>query len=404
MTQPAPQQTASGDRLARFRHLREQLAPARDPGEALAQGAYVERPDTLGRSIAAELTLAPASSHVVIGGVGSGKTTELLVVDLVLDSVEDTEALFIDVSRRHDIGRTKPGVVLAQVGLALADWTEAQRLQHQSPKAKRAIEELRALALGYIDPPWDPEPYYPVTPGILNPPDELDEAVQPFANCIRTLLEELSDRRPHFVVLLDGLDRMTDVSKFEEIVREDIKGLGSLGIGVVLVGPLRALYGIDRALLEFFDRFYYQPWFDVERDEGARQVLRSMLTRRVPPTDFEGQAIDCLISYSGGVARDLLALAQSACVEAYIQGVNEIGVRQVEASVDAFGRKHMQGLRPEEIEVLQRVRSRGEFVHTRESDLGLLMTRRVLEYRGQDQLPRYVVHPTIDRFLKGMQP
>ncbi|MBN1609953.1 MAG: hypothetical protein JW940_25220 [Polyangiaceae bacterium] len=404
MSQPAPQQTASEDRLARFRRLRGQLAPARDPSEVLVQGGYVERPDSVGRRIAAELELAPASSHVLIGGVGSGKTTELLVVDLILDAVDDTEALFVDVSRRHDIGRMKPGVVLAQVGLALTEWMDASTPGQQSRMAKSAADTLRALALGYIDPPWDPEPDYDETPGILDPPEQLDDAVQPFANCIRTLLGELSDLRPHFVVLLDGLDRMIDVSKFEEIVRQDIKALLSLGIGIVLVGPLRALYGVNKVLLEFFERSYYQPWLDVERDEGARQLLRSMLTQRVEPTVFEEKAIDRLVGSSGGVARDLFALAQSACLEAYLQGIDQIGVSQVEASVDAFGRKHMQGLRPEEIEVLQRVRTRREFVHTSESDLGLLMTRRVLEYRDRNQQPRYVVHPTIARFLKAMEP
>jgi hypothetical protein len=298
----------------------------------------------------------------------------------------------------------KPGVVLAQAGLALTDWIEVHAAGQQSLKARRATEDLRALALGYVDAPWDDGPDYPVTPGILDPPDQLDDAVQPFANCIRTLLEELSGHKPHFIVLLDGLDRMTDVSKFEEIVRQDIKALSSLGIGIVLVGPLRALYGIDKVLVEFFDGSHYQPWLDVERDEGARQLLRVMLTRRVSSTAFDDKAIDRLVASSGGVARDLLALAQSACVEAYVQGVDEIGVSQVEPSVDAFGRKHMQGLRPEEIEVLQRVRNRREFVHTSESDLGLLMTRRVLEYRDQNQQPRYVVNPTIAGFLEAMEP
>jgi hypothetical protein len=79
-------------------------------------------------------------------------------------------------------------------------------------------------------------------------------------------------------------------------------------------------------------------------------------------------------------------------------GADVIGIREVEAAVDAFGRKHMQGLRSGEIEVLQRVLNKGTFVQTSEDDLTLLMTRRVLEYRHQAR-PHYKVHPTIAPFL-----
>jgi hypothetical protein len=78
-----------------------------------------------------------------------------------------------------------------------------------------------------------------------------------------------------------------------------------------------------------------------------------------------------------------------------------IGAYQAGSAIDAFGRKHMQGLRAEEIEVLQRVRTKGTFVQTSEDDLALLMTRRVLEYRSNGR-PRYVVHPTIEPFLREM--
>jgi hypothetical protein len=60
------------------------------------------------------------------------------------------------------------------------------------------------------------------------------------------------------------------------------------------------------------------------------------------------------VHQSGGVLRDLIALAQLACVEAYMGEPEAIGLYQANSAIDTFGRKHMQGLRPEEIEVLQR--------------------------------------------------
>ena len=105
--------------------------------------------------------------------------------------------------------------------------------------------------------------------------------------------------------------------------------------------------------------------------------------------------------YGSGPCLDLLTLAQSACVEAYLDGADRVGKAEAVAAIDTFGRKHLQGLRPAEIEALQRVRTKASFVHTSEDDLALLMTRRVLEYRTDGQL-RYAVHPSIVELLEEL--
>lgn len=399
MSQAVPQTAVADDRLTHFRRLREQLAPARDPSETLALEVYVERSGSCARRIATELLLAPGSSHVLIGGIGSGKTTELLAVQKALAGSPDTLALYLDVSVQHDIAKMKPGVVVAQAALAIADWVRGIGLEGHSNEVRWSLARIRDFALGYVATEDYPEQDYPITPGILEPV-KAAEATSMFASRIGEVLTSLGALAPRFVILVDGLDRMTNIERFEEVVRNDISALSKLGLGVVLVGPLRALYGIDRALLDLFDRFHYQPWLDVRGDAGAGAFLRELLTRRVPSGTFEDSAVDSLVASSGGVLRDLLALAQSACVEAYLHGGETVGVEHVQASIDAFGRKQMQGLRGEELQILRRLVLLGEFVHTSEDDLGLLMTRRVLEYRGTDERPRYVVHPTIVPFVQ----
>ena len=339
------------DRLERFRALRARLDPAGDPARALAEGAYVEQGRSVGGRIAAELMVSPASTHLLIGGVGSGKTTELLSAQARLNQVPDTVALYVDVSKGHDISKMVPGAIAVQVGLALGEWLQA--------------------------------------PG----PDSTD------VPGIKEILAELSTRRKHAVVLLDGLDRMTDMAALEQVVLHDVKALNELGLGLVLVGPLRALYGMDRTVEARFDNFHYQPWIDLASSPEAETFLVNILQKRVPDEVLDRRGLEAMVHFSGGVLRDLLAIAQSACVEAYIDGSDVIGPAQAEAAIDSFGRKHMQGLRPADIAVLQRVREKGSFEHTSEDDLALLMTRRVLEYRV-DGRPRYRVHPTIERFLR----
>jgi hypothetical protein len=407
------------ERLARFRQLRARLDPAGDPSSAFAKGLYVAAKDSVSQRLTAELTLAPSSTHLLVGGVGSGKTTELLSARRQLNELPDTFALYIDVSEQHDICKMVPGAILIQAGIALAEEflsPEVLRpegsVEGREPaerylaKVQQRLKDLRAVAHGYwmdardLDLNDDFARRHTHIKGVLEPPARFEENVGRIIDLIDNLLEPLANEWKHIVVFFDGLDRITDLASFERLIGQDVKALSSRGVGVVLVGPLRAQYGLDRAAMaqHFDDRIHYQPWIEPS-DFKAGSFLVDVLRQRVPEGMMDDEALASLVVNSGGVLRDMLSLAQSACVETYMYGSDVIGVREVEAAVDAFGRKHMQGLRPAEIEVLRRVLERGTFVHTPEDELALLMTRRVLEYRHEGR-PRYAVHPTIVRFLR----
>ncbi len=323
-----------------------QLDAAGDPARAFREGQYRASSHAVGDRIAARLEIDPKSTHILIGGVGSGKTTELLRIQQKLEetSAEDTLCIFVDASELNLKGFTFG--VCGQI---------AKVLQVQ----------------GFLE--WE----------------SLEEALD----------ELLAAARPRdIVLLLDGLDRLLDPKRFEKLVREDIDELARR-FGIVLVGPLRCLYGIERTLAQRFDEQHYQPWVDPAHGQG---FLRDVVLSRIPD-GISHDAVDALVRASGGVLRDLIALAQGACVEAYAGETNRIELEHARISIDAFGRKHIQGLRPSELHLLQRVRKSGVFVHTSEDDLALLMSRRVLEYRVDGQ-PRYAVHPTIEPLLRSLDP
>jgi hypothetical protein len=346
--------------------------------------------------IVAELALAPTSSHLLIGGVGSGKTTELLAVQNQLAGVDDQiRGLYIDVSKRHDIARMVPGAIVVQVGLALANTLDGANV-------RRDATYLEEIADGYwAEYDVDGEDVGHRVPGILVSPERVDDVVRDALAPLQRLVVIAHRSHHHLVVLLDGLDRMTDVEAFDRLVANDVKALIGLGIGVVLVGPLRTLYGLDRTITQRFDSFHLQPWIDVDQSSEGQAFLVNVLRRRVPEDMVGSDSIERLVRVSGGVLRDLLALAQAACVEGYLSGADRVGDPEVSAAIDTFGRKHLQGLRPAEIDVLQRVRTKGSFVQTSEEDLALLMTRRVLEYRTHGAV-RYAVHPTIRDLLASL--
>lgn len=321
-----------------------QLDAAGDPARAFRDGQYRASSHAVGDRIAARLEIDPKSTHILIGGVGSGKTTELLRIQqrLVETSSADILCVFLDASEL--------------------------RFKAFAWEVMRALSET--LKVSVPDELWGYE-------------EVADELV-------------LTARPRDIVLLLDGLDRLGDLSSFEALVRKDLELL-SQRFGVVVVGPLRCLYGIERVLAQRFDEQHYQPWVDPAHGYG---FLQDVIFSRIPDA-IQPEAVDALVRASGGVLRDLISLAQGACVEAYAGETDRIELEHARISVDAFGRKHIQGLRPSELHLLQRVRKSGVFVHTSEDDLALLMSRRVLEYRVDGQ-PRYAVHPTIEPLLRSL--
>lgn len=389
-------------RLDRFRELRARLDPAGDPARAFAEQLYVPVAGSVSERLTAQLAVAPTSAHLLVGGVGSGKTTELLAVQQQLNRIEDTRAFYVDVSKGHDIRKLMPSAIVYQaaraLGLEFLAFGDPSREQHHS--VSKTLKHLSNITDGYVSEYGEHhEDAFDVVPGVLQQANVLDEQTVQAQRMLSSLVETIQERWLHLVVLIDGLDRVTDIPVLEKAMRSDLTVLHGLCIGTVLVGPLRALYGIDRDFLENFSNTYSQPWIDTTRATNGNNLLRDALRRRLPAAVLDESALETLVANSGGVLRDLMSLAQSACVEAYMNGSETIAKTHADSAVDAFGRKHMQGLRSLELEVLNRVRIFGTFVQTSEDDLALLMSRRLLEYVGPNEERRYVVHPTIVPFL-----
>ena len=160
-------------------------------------------------------------------------------------------------------------------------------------------------------------------------------------------------------MLIDSLDRMSDLERFADIIDGDVVALRSVGLGVILIGPLTALYGVRRTALERFDRTWHLPTVDVQNDAEGHAFLRKVLRARDVNGLLTDTAADRLAALSGGVLRDPIALAQAAGEEAYVDGADHVEVPHVETAADIFGRKQLVALDSQELAVLQRVRTKG---------------------------------------------
>lgn len=347
--------------------------PSADPSDAVKRGFYVPRP---GRSIAEQLAarfeIKPSASHLLVGGVGSGKTTQLLVARDRLEAASNVFAAYIDVSRYTDPATFHSTGLLAIVGLELSSGLPDE----QKSSLKQALQYFTSYLSSKV----------------------ADNAnLDRISETIKTVINAYSGRFSDYVLLIDAFDRMSDLQRFTSVVEVAVKSLRSLGLGVILVGPLTALYGIDRVVLDRFDRVWHLPSVDVQVDAEGRDFLRHVLRARDTKNLISEAAAERLIKLSGGVLRDLMTLTQVSGEEAYVDGADQVETRHVDVAADAFGRKHLVAIDSEQLAVLQGVRAKGTFVQTSEKHLALLATRRVLEYtNGQ---PHFAVHPTIEPLL-----
>lgn len=351
------------------------LNAAASPQQALDSGYYVAPPAELSvaHELAARLELQPASTHLVIGGVGSGKTTELLAACHQLANDDDIAALYVDVSEDTDLAWFTPLSILCSLMKALgAHLRSHEQVSH--PKVALALRHHEAWAPEQSSEPEDHDLY------------------RKFIAAYRVI-----KRTP--IVFMDSLDRLPDPLKLEHALMHHRDLLRNGDLGLVLAASIRFRHGMNRSLRDLFDQSYNTPYVDTHEAPGLA-FLSSVLRARIPEGVLDDEACQRLGHLSGGVLRDLLTLTQAAVNEAYVRGGERVTSQHIEIAAEGFGRKQLLGLDSEEIATLQRVRTQATFVQTSAKDLGLLLTRHVLEYQDTHGKTIYRVHPTLQPLLE----
>jgi hypothetical protein len=408
----------SVDRRARFREYMRRLNPAGDPEQTVVEQLYVHTPLGTSDRIVKRLEIEPQSSHLVIGGIGSGKTTELRVVERELAKDHEALVAFLDVPAQQDIAKLKPGVLLGLVGIklgpAVVKEVALRASEEETSKVIEAARKLQENALAhYIQPEDinsedDDEPLIRV-PGVLSPP-ERDRQFEALEVALRDLLSSVS--RP-VVVLLDGLDRAPISTALQQMVYRDVGALQRAGAGVVMVGP-QALHSVGR-FEQLKDRFtvpHLHGAVDVSRS-GDRNFLAEVLSLRAPDGMLPASSRNAIIRWCGGTMRDLLSLARAAGEEAYATGADAVSIDHVNAAADRFGRNLLLGATQQTVDRLLDVkrvtgptpkdgfRVEVQFTAATEADVDLLAHRLLVEVPGRTV--RYFLHPTIVLLLPGLR-
>jgi hypothetical protein len=404
------------DRRTRFRDYMRRLDPTGDPVQAIDGGFYVPPPNAVSQRIATRLELEPASSHLLVGGIGSGKTTELIAIERKLAKVEDLFPVRVDVPSRHRLDKLKPGVLIALAGMEAC--AELKRAQSQGLLVEAPIAEaaghISAIAKGY----WDAYANHPQSDDDSNWVYGILEEPEPSAD-VRVLSESLHEvqgaLRRKLVVLFDGLDRVADLAVLTSVLAEDIPAMGRAKVGLVLVGPQNLRFSEHRSVEKVFETVYLHGAAGTNTEDG-RQFLTSVLRARADEEVLPLDSARSLGYWSGGLLRDLVALGRAAGAEAYASGFDIIAESHVQTAADRFGRDLLLGCTKEMSARLKELvpRRRGApglgappppgdlpaFTVATELDQRLLMDRLIIEV---PETPiRYILHPTIAPLIAGL--
>jgi hypothetical protein len=406
-----PSTTTLPDRRQRFRAFTKRFNPTAPARVAIEEGLiYQHAGRSVFKKLAAGADLAFGSQQLVVGGIGSGKTTELLLAERELASNEQMLPLYIDVSAETDLSTVNSGALLASLGMHA--W-KAIISKFEPPETLSEVHQaIRTAAYGHQKQVWvtdyaDPEPddyeydpgeedndpgHYAVVkvPGKLKPPfPAFRRDVKELAESVSKLTGFLKDQGIEIVAVFDGLDRLIKVEQFWAVAEQDLRAIRPFEISVLAAGPLSIMYGQGRQIKDYFDEVHYLP--PAIADPKASPFLFEILRTRGAEDLMQPREMRHLCRASGGVLRDLISLTQNAGQNAYLDDADSVKGSHVDRAIEQLGNSYLLGLGTHQKASLKKVMQGKGFTTADSENMELLITRRVLEQAES----RYEVHPAL---------
>ncbi len=392
-------------------------APARDVIEAGL--VYEDLHRKLFRNLAGRADLEPGSQQLLVGGIGSGKTTELLLASRWFESQGEGLPLYIDITAETDLSGLNSGSLLASFGVHLV-----RRLSHDPevsiPHLKDLLKKVREYAYGKKEKIWvstddeenwsdedddsdeRPSGYFEIrdVPGKLKPPlPALRRDIREIREPLEELISAAKAIHKDVLVTFDGLDRLIAPDKFWALTHQDLRLFRELKVSILATAPLSVLFGsgVGQSVSDHFDRVHHLSVLAADPKHG---FLQSVLKKRGGYDLLSPRDADSICYSSGGVLRDLISLARDAAEEAYVSNHDSVTSGDVEVVVQQLGTAYLRGLGPDAIRTLLALEKSRSFQVDKPSNVELLLTRRVLEYSSTD----FRVHPALLSVIPRPEP
>lgn len=362
--------SVSTPRRERFRALRERLDATR-PETAVEGGWIVEDPRfTMAERLWRDFELEPSRCVQLVGGVGSGKTTQLRLVEKRLRNANSTLALPVDCGGIPRASGDCSGWLVARF---------AEELLRRVPSLLPIIDNLDSQLM---------------SAELLSDEEKLDRIKDYFAK-LRARLDLIrSDDFPLTLILLvDGLDRVHDLELRNDLLRTDIPMLREAGFGVLMTASIEQATSAHSSMMST----HVQPTVSPER-EGL-EFLSKVLQVRDEQGILTNAAREALGVASGGVLRDLIQLAHRSTDVAYFHGSDSVEVEHVEQATREFAQQQLFSVSDEELVALQDLARGKPFQLAGEKNIRLVTDRLVLDYGEARPARRFALHPALRPFF-----
>lgn len=328
----------------------KQAYRALDPAAPAASERYVVRPGDPMGLLAAELQIRETPKHVLVGGQrGVGKTTELLRL------------------QSAPLGVNLSCELMALTGREMSAGVWKSEVQKRVLQAHSSVVRQTS--------PWH---------------------VRDFPPTLEEDLKCLSENGP-FVLAFDGLEKVDSHSAMAVL-----ESLSDLPCSVIVIVPLSLLLSPSYAdHISGWDQILSLPAISTRRRDGTPDtpgvtLLRAVVVRRVGSDVFTETSLDLLIDASAGIHRELLVLAQQACLRAAMTEHLQVRDEDVRAAIEDKRQELSFHLTPADIEYLAELRD----VQRVTSDprvLPLLSRNLIVSYHGD--WTWFDVHPLIKTLL-----
>ena len=384
------------DRLKFFRRLMSAFEGTSNPQRAVERGFYVNLPNNPIEEITGRVALRPSSVHLLFGGIGSGKTTQLLLTQQALNELEDIKAIYVDVSLVTDISDLKSDALIVIAGLELIKVLGKNFFIFEHSKLTDSKELIEKQAYGYSE--------NKISDKSLNRQSLLsDENKKNRENLLESFDALVKAFKKKFckeiIFLFDSLDRLKESSIFIDPVLNDIAEINKYGVGVILVGSIVTQYTDRVRIAEITRNLHFLSYLDVLESDETQLFFTEVFNIRDPEKFINQDAREILISHSGGVLRDLMSLCQAAIEEAYMDGSEKITKQHADQAILALARSKIIGLTDANINKLRKIASEESFSPRIAEDFELMLTGHILEYKYPRQ--RFVVHPILSTLIKS---
>ena len=387
------------DRLKLFRKLMSAFEGSSNPQRAIDTGFYIDLPNNPVGEIAKRVELRPSSIHLLFGGIGSGKTTQLLLATERLNTLEDIKAIYVDVTLYTDISELQSGALIAMSALELMKLLDQEKASY--PDEYRKI--INKFSFGYTETkkftlPSRGSELVTHHRGLLE--KESEKGRNELTRAFIGLTEKIKTTFGKTIFFLfDGLDRLSGSKVFINSALKDVIQMKKFGFSSALVGSVTTVYKEREIIENFTGESYYIPYLDVAEHEDARVFFLNILAKRDTDNFITEPTRSLLISNSGGVLRDLMSLTQSAIEEAYFDGSDNIESVHVEKAIWSLTRSKVAGLTKEGLETIKQILAGKNFFPQTPEDIELLVGGYILEYRFPYR--RFAIHPVIAKYASA---